>query len=226
MTTYRWRGCHWLLLLVAWFSSVHPEEMVRTTPAGTIHEMVLVPEGTFLMGDKNGEGQSNAMGEHHVFLDAYYMDRYEVTTAQFVAFLNKVGATLDPKGNVWTNLNDPEVRISDARSDPLWDNTGDRFTLKSPQWADYPIFEVSWYGAEAYCTWAGLRLPSEAEWEKAARGTDGRRYPWGNVFSRGNVKVQNVGPAPSSNGTDPVGSYQEGRLLMGFLIWPATSTSG
>ena len=116
--------------------------------------MVLVPAGEFMMGSRE-EAESIYKDErpaHAVYLDAYYIDQYEVTIARYATFLH-------------------ETKRSEPRywSDEVLDQHGGK-----------PVVEVDWSDATAYCAWVGNRLPSEAQWEKAARGTDGRTYPWGN----------------------------------------------
>jgi formylglycine-generating enzyme required for sulfatase activity len=113
--------------------------------------MVLIPEGPFLMG--SNEGLPNERPEHKTSLDAYYIDQFEITIKLFSKFLEE---TKHP-------------------APPLWEEDAEGST------ANRPAVGVSWFDAQAYCKWAGERLPTEAEWEKAARGTDGRRYPWGHM---------------------------------------------
>jgi sulfatase modifying factor 1 len=112
--------------------------------------IVLIPPGSFLMGSSDGE--PNEKPVHTVYLPGFYMDKNEVTTALYVRFLEATGRDKPFKWN--------EV---DLRKD------GDR-----------PVVGVSWYDAQAYCQWVEERLPTEAEWEKAARGTNALTYPWGN----------------------------------------------
>ena len=120
--------------------------------------MRLITEGEFSMGSNDGNDDESPV--HPVYLDAYYMDKYEVTNAMYEACVN-AGVCDLPKN--------------------LRSNTRARY-YGNPQFADYPVINVDWYQAEAYCEWRGARLPTEAEWEKAARGTDQYKYPWGNSF--------------------------------------------
>jgi sulfatase modifying factor 1 len=113
--------------------------------------MVLIPAGPFTMG--SNDGLPNERPEHTVTLDAYYIDQYEVTLGLYRKFL--------------------EATKHDAP--PTWDDEA------ASTVSDRPAIGMKWADALAYCKWAGNRLPTEAEWEKAARGTDGRRYPWGQM---------------------------------------------
>jgi formylglycine-generating enzyme required for sulfatase activity/regulator of sirC expression with transglutaminase-like and TPR domain len=127
----------------------------------TEENMVDVPAGHFFMG-ANGKG-ADEIPEHRVYLDAYRIDRYEVSAARFAEFLNDVG---NVKGFYLDNMYG--TLFYDGRFHPR------------PGLEKLPVNNVNWHGASAYCRWKGKRLPSEAEWEKAARGTDRRLYPWGN----------------------------------------------
>jgi formylglycine-generating enzyme len=111
----------------------------------------------------------NEIPQHTVTLDAFWIDKYEVTNAQYAAFLNAEGNE-EEGGVTWLEADSDYVRIHER--DGVWE--------ADDGYADHPVVEVSWYGARAYAAWVGGRLPTEAEWEKAARGTEGQRYPWGN----------------------------------------------
>jgi formylglycine-generating enzyme required for sulfatase activity len=113
--------------------------------------MVLIPAGPFTMG--SNDGLPNERPEHTVTLDVYYIDRYEVTLSLYRKFLES----------------------GKRESPPTWDEEA------ATAVGDRPAIGMRWESAAAYCQWAGKRLPTEAEWEKAARGTDGRRYPWGDM---------------------------------------------
>ena len=113
--------------------------------------MILVPAGPFTMG--SNDGLPNERPEHSVTLDAYYIDQYEVTLTLYRKFLES----------------------GKHESPPTWDDEA------ATTVGDRPAIGMKWADAAAYCQWAGKRLPTEAEWEKAARGTDSRRYPWGHM---------------------------------------------
>jgi formylglycine-generating enzyme required for sulfatase activity len=121
-------------------------------------EMVLIPAGLFEMGDHFGEWEANERPVHKVTLDGFYMDTDEVTVGQFKVFLADSGYNW---GGSWNNV---------GKYSP-----GD----------EYPMVSVDWNDATAYAKWAGKRLPTEAEWEYAARGgLIGKRYPWGNEIDK------------------------------------------
>ncbi|MBK8256664.1 MAG: SUMF1/EgtB/PvdO family nonheme iron enzyme [Polyangiaceae bacterium] len=148
------------------------------------HEMVLVPGGPFLMG----------VGRRSVHIDPFYIDRFPVTNTEFAAFLQATGYS-------------PE----DENRARFLMHVRDTATIK--RLAKHPVVYVSWLDARAYATWAGKRLPSEAEWEKAARGTDGRRYPWG----REDPSKSRALFGHHDGGTAPVGSYPRGASPFGAL---------
>jgi iron(II)-dependent oxidoreductase len=131
-------------------------------------DTVRIPAGAFVMGSDSGPADERPA--HRVDLPVFSIDRYPVTNARFAEFLDAAG-THNAKGERLFDFDDPDARIHRAAG--KW--TADE------GYASHPVVEVSWAGARDYCAWVGMRLPTEAEWEKAARGTDGRRYPWGEV---------------------------------------------
>ncbi len=127
----------------------------------TKSEMVMVPAGEFLMGsDKKTDrlAYRSEIPQHRVYLDAFEIGKYEVTALEYLKF---VLATSRP----------PQLD---------WRYDGGNF---QESMAHHPIMHVTWHDADAYCKWAGQRLPTEAEWEKAARGSDGRLFPWGQEYA-------------------------------------------
>ncbi|MEO0166889.1 MAG: formylglycine-generating enzyme family protein [candidate division WOR-3 bacterium] len=159
--------------------------------------LIKIPAGTFTMGSNDGDDDEKPV--HTVYLDEYYIGKYEVTNAQYKKFCDATGRSYPP--------------------DPDFTAMPNYFT----NFPDYPVVNVSWEDAKAFCDWAGLRLPTEAEWEKAARGTDGRKYPWGNEkpgsggFARCNYadkKTDYPWRDKSVNDgyqfTSPVGTYERG----------------
>ena len=164
-----------------------------TTPAGTTHEMVLIPAGEFIMGSTNGH--TNATPPHAVALDAFRIGRFEVTNAHYTAFATITG-----------------------RRSAAFANNG-RYNETS-----HPIVGVSYADALAYCTWIGGQIPTEAQWEKAARGIDERTYPWGEAEpddSRLNYNRTVGKPVPV--GSYPAGVSPYGIHDMAGNVWEWTS---
>lgn len=160
-------------------------------------EMVSVPAGTFTMGST--EGYSDNQPPHNVTLAAYSIDKYEVTNAEFQRFIDAGGYTTQAfwSANGWS------WKTSNERIQPS--SWSDGSVHCGPGWPGFPVVGVSWYEAEAYAYFAGKRLPTEAEWERAARGSDGRSYPWGEVLSADRANFYQ-GQDPF-NTTTPVGFY-------------------
>ncbi len=179
------------------------------------HSMVRIPAGEFLRGSDNQHWDEKP--QQLVYVDEYDIDRYEITNIQYQRFVQAAG-----------------------QQSPLYWKDGN---YPSGQ-ADYPVVGVTWSQADQYCRWAGKRLPTEAEWEKACRGTDGREYPWGNIWdpSLANIDLlagqpqvsqsskgaslwdgawtilqSSAAVAPGGQGLRPVGSYPEAASPYGVL---------
>ena len=133
--------------------------------------MVRVPEGPFTMGfvidNDQSLGDTDEEPVHEVTLDTFWIDKYEVTSAEFAGFLN-------------AHPDDSERYIELGSAVTIEKHNGQY--QPRPGLDRLPANRISWYGADAYCRWQGKRLPTEAEWEKAARGTDQRMFPWGNEW--------------------------------------------
>jgi iron(II)-dependent oxidoreductase len=178
-------------------------------PAG----MVFVPAGEFTMGSE-GKARDEDRAErpvHTVTLDAYYIDVNEVTVAEYAAFLNAVKRTEDAAGHAY--LGAPKYSLL-TRTDGAWR------PLKGKD--SFPMANVTWYGARDYAEWAGKRLPTEAEWERAARGTDARKFPWGDEPDESRLRFgqDNLGPV----GAYPQGASPVGCLDMAGSVWEWTSS--
>ncbi len=156
--------------------------------------MALIPAGTFQMGSSSGDTDERPV--HTVSVDAFHMDTREVTNAEYAAFLNAKGKHADA-GHTWLSLGSSDVHI---------ELIAGAYRVKSG-YANHPVVRVSWYGAMAYAAWVGKRLPTEAEWEYAARGgLAGKLYPWGDTVDSsranygGNVGRTTAGGAYAANG--------------------------
>jgi formylglycine-generating enzyme required for sulfatase activity len=163
-------------------------------------DMVRVPAGTFLMGSDSGPQDERP--QHKVDLAEFFIDRMPVTNAQFAQFMNVAGVQARD-GQRWYDVDDGDARIHQRNG--KWQ--ADR------GFENHPVAEVSWHGAAAYCRWLNKRLPTEAEWEKAARGTDARKYSWGND-PPDRTKAHF---AAGWNDTRPVGSFPDGASPYGLL---------
>ncbi|MBI2358885.1 MAG: formylglycine-generating enzyme family protein [Deltaproteobacteria bacterium] len=180
--------------------------------------MVDIPGGPLLMGSDHGEPAEQPV--HRVALSAFSIDRFETTNAEFAEFVSATGYVTDSE-----------------RSGAGWDWDGKWREIKGANWPHphgpassiqglerHPVVQVSWNDAQAYCRWRGKRLPTEAEWERAARGDGDRTYPWGNESPRGGTRYR------ASYGSDkccrpdagdgylftaPVGSFPLGRSPFG-----------
>ncbi len=180
--------------------------------------MVYVPGGTFQMGsdESDSDADSDEFPQHPVTLDDFWIDQTEVTNAQFAAFLNDQGNQTEG-GVTWLELEDVEDENC------LIEQVEGQYQPKSG-YTDHPVIEVSWYGADAYCGWVGAQLPTEAQWEYAARGEQGYIYPWGNDAPT--CERAQFGECPGR--TVPVGSLPDGASWCGALdmagnVWEWTA---
>ncbi|RMH69717.1 MAG: PKD domain-containing protein [Gemmatimonadetes bacterium] len=179
---------------------VPDQRNVRIQQLHAIEEMVLIPAGNFHMGDFRGE--PDAQPQIIVFLDTYYIDKYEVTNAQYAEFLNRINYT--PTDDKFIEISHPDCKI-------YYDS--DQGFKVEPGYEYYPVVCVSWYGADAYAKALNKRLPTEAEWEKAARGEqDVRSYPWGNQWipNIANTRELSLGSGPTKVGRFPAGESPYG----------------
>ena len=167
-------------------------------PAAT--EMVLIPAGDFQMGSNDSNADDDEKPVHTVYVDAFYIDKYEVTNAQFKAFVDA-----NPP---WRKDRIPQ-KYHNGSYLSHWN--GNSYPREK---SNHPVVAISWYAAMAYAQWAGKRLPTEAEWEKAARGgLVGKKYPWGDTIdaSKSNYGLTTVGSySPNGYGLyDMAGSVSE-----------------
>lgn len=199
-------------------------------------KQVFIPEGEFMMGADRSVGYKACQElfqpyneyytcyehiyekeepVHHVWLDEYWMDQTEVTNAMYADFLNEHGNKYE-WGIPWLDESDPRGLIKNL--DGIW--------IVEPGYEKHPVTLVTWYGANAYCLWMGRRLPTEAEWEKAARGTIELIYPWGNEFDGTKLNFNDlsnnlIGDNRVYDGgyalTSPVGIYPQGASPYGVL---------
>jgi formylglycine-generating enzyme required for sulfatase activity/DNA-binding CsgD family transcriptional regulator len=186
--------------------TVPPSAMSTPEKDGMV--LIYIPAGEFRMGSSRTEDAQafqEELPQHLVYLDAYWIDQTEVTNAQYAMCVADSDACTKPANS-----------YSLTRSS-YYENS---------QYANYPVIFVSWSQAAAYCAWAGRRLPSEAEWEKAARGPEGRIYPWGNAFDGTLANYCDINcqtdwkDSRFDDGyvdTSPVGEYQDGASMYGVL---------
>jgi serine/threonine-protein kinase len=200
--------------------------------------LMYVPAGEFRMGSRADErvADLDEMPQHTVYLDAFWIDRTEVTNAMFARFVAKTGYL--------TQAERTEAAYITFAFDPPTGGWADDRTMdwRSPHGVaetidgldNYPVVVMSWNDAQAYCTWAGRAMPTEAQWEKAARGTDRRLYPWGdepptgaraNLCDRScslNLRERDVDDGyvyAAPVGSFPAGASPYGALDMAGNVW-------
>ena len=191
-----------LLLLISFgVSAAEPEELI------------LIAAGTFTMGSDTRAADEKPM--HKVYLDAYYISTYEVTNAAYYEFWKH---QLETTASGETAKHTPED-FAHLPHIGAWPE-------RAAQFPNYPVVGVSWHDASAYAAWKGMRLPTEAEWEKAARGYTNRTWPWGNAMEPyANTAANDDG---YENRLAPVGSFPKGKSYYGAMdmagnVWEWTA---
>ncbi len=166
-------------------------EVPRVIPG----EMVLIPEGEFTFGEQNEE--SSAYPEQKVLLPAFWIDKYEVTNAEYLDF--SIKNSYASEGKNW------RLHFTAAK-------------------ANYPVMNITYADSEAYCKWAGKRLLTEQEWEKAARGNEGFRYPWGNEWEPGrtNTYEEGIRDAAEIGLYNDVSAFEIHDMLGNVQEWTST----
>jgi formylglycine-generating enzyme required for sulfatase activity len=172
--------------------------------------MVEVPAGEFIMGSDSDP----RFPLHTVYLDAFYIDRYETTNVEYVEFLNALGATYFACNGLTCAELQPTDSSGSYYHSHILERDG-RFVVEVG-YENYAVTSVTWEGANAYCHWQGKRLPTEAEWEKAARGTDGRIYPWGNEWDLDKIARR---PGPVGSHPEDVSPYGVWDVVGGVDEW-------
>jgi formylglycine-generating enzyme required for sulfatase activity len=208
-------------------TEIETEPAIGSMRTSEVDQMVqvYVPSGEFIMGSDDDEAKIAIEGGraypeipvNKVYLDGYWIDKYEVTNSQY-ALCVAAGACKPPF-------------VFNSETRPQY--------YDDPEYSNYPVIWVNWYMARAYCEWTGRRLPTEAEWEKAGRGTDGRKYPWGNEPLSGeranfcDINCPRTIANPLYNDgyadTSPVGNYPAGASPYGAMdmsgnVWEWTGT--
>ncbi len=194
---------------------------------------VRIEAGPFIMGSKKGEGQDedplayeDEEPRHEVALPAYKIGKYPVTVAQYRHFVDAEGYDPGISGEYWKGGGLKWLKKSGQAAPVLWDN---------PQWTvdNHPVVGVTWYEAVAYCAWLTstnpgrfFRLPDEAMWEKAARGSDGRRWPWGNEWDASKLNAEGTIGRTSAVGIFPAGKSPCGVYDCAGNVWEWCSGPG
>jgi formylglycine-generating enzyme required for sulfatase activity len=197
----------------------------KVSPVDRMHQ-VCVPAGEFVMGSlvSDTNSRDDERPQHKVFLDAFWIDQTEITNAMFAKFVAETGYVTDGERIGHGIAYDGDYWVEVSKASWLYPR-GIYSGIENLN--NHPVVQISWNDAYAYCQWADRRLPTEAEWEKAARGTDASIYPWGNEdvadhlanFADVNLEVEDAESSMDDGYqfTAPVGSYPEGASPFGAL---------
>ena len=198
-----------LSLNISWADGV--QRLTYTVDDPTSEGMVPIPAGEFQMGSNDPEAENDEQPVHTVYVDAFFMDKYEVTNLEYQKFV-----LANPR---WS-----KGRIADRYHDGYYLQRWNGNDYPSG-YAKHPVVYVSWYAAMAYAGWAEKRLPTEAEWEYAARGgLDGQKYPWGDVIDSGRANYySNVGDTTAVDKYPPNGyGLYDMAAMCGSGVWMST----
>ena len=208
---WRSRNSHFDIIALYLLISLFSVYACTTAFAQDAENMILISAGTFTMGSDSRAADEKPM--HKVYLDAYYISKYEVTNAEYYEFWKLQAASLQKVSQHtpenFTHL--PQI--------------GD-WPARAKQFPNHPVVGISWHDANAYVVWKGMRLPTEAEWEKAARGYTDRIWPWGNAMEpHANTAANDDG---YENRLAPVGSFPKGKSYYGVMdmagnVWEWTA---
>ncbi|CAG0976089.1 gamma-glutamyl hercynylcysteine S-oxide synthase [Anaerolineales bacterium] len=174
-----------------------PDTSPKISPKDGMTQL-FVPEGLVKMGGMDILMENDELPAHDVTLDAFWIDQVEITNGMYALCVD-------------AGICRPPVKVNSDNRDDYFGN---------PEFRDYPVVYVTWYDANAYCEWAGRRLPTEAEWERAARSDDMRNYPWGNEPPNAeNSNSNNIVGDTSRVGSYAIGVSPFGALDMGGNVW-------
>ena len=198
-------------------ATISPGATIESPVDGMV--MVYIPPGEFQMGSPETDlgADYDEKPAHNVYLDAYWIDQTVVTNAMYAVFLDEMDNQIE-KHSPWLDAGDDDVLIFEV--DGRW--------MPLQGYADYPVIEVTWFGAQTYCEWAGRRLPTEAEWEKAARAGSNesvsmRIYPWGDDIDCDKAQCANCNDTLAPANSNPLGASFFGVLGLSGNTWEWTA---
>ena len=193
-------ACLMFIFVFENMTQAHADSPILSYSLGSSKAMVFIPEGVFTMGSNNGADDEKPA--HTRSVKSFFIDVLPITNAEFAEFLNSQGLRNQQGENFYDDDdNDARIHLRHLK----W-QADDGFAM-------HPVNEVSWVGARDYCYWLKKRLPTEEEWEKSARGTDERKYPWGNTKPDNKKALYGA----VFNSSAPVDAFPEGASPYGVL---------